>query len=96
MTFNNGKILEEELSTSETHQIPFQKDQIDFFTLSINEPAKSEVRSDHADISGMTELILRLQITDAQIRLGNSCPPSIQWQGAWIEIRDVFYQKHYW
>lgn len=37
MKFDNGKSYEEPLSLSETHQIPFQKDNIDFFMLIIDD-----------------------------------------------------------
>ena len=48
MTFNNGQIHEEILRSSETHQIPFQKDQIDFFPITIDETTKNEVSFFHS------------------------------------------------
>jgi len=43
MKFDNGKVYEESLSLSETHQIPFQKDHIDFFMININDVGDREV-----------------------------------------------------
>jgi len=43
MKFNNGKVHEEGLSLSETHQIPFQKDHTDFFMVNIDDVGDNEV-----------------------------------------------------
>jgi hypothetical protein len=43
MKFGNGKSYEEALSLSETHQIPFQKNNIDFFMITIDGVADNEV-----------------------------------------------------
>jgi hypothetical protein len=44
MKFANGKSYEETLSSSETHQIPFQKDNIDFFLLTVDDVGDNEVK----------------------------------------------------
>lgn len=52
MRLNNGQMYTEELAASETYPVPFEKDQIDFFTVPVNENAKSEVRISFAFASG--------------------------------------------
>jgi len=42
--FTNGKSFEEALSSSETHQIPFQKENIDFFMVTIEDVRDNEVK----------------------------------------------------
>ena len=44
MEFNNGKSYEKALNLSETHQIPFQKDNIDFFMINIDDVSDNEVK----------------------------------------------------
>jgi hypothetical protein len=44
MKFANGKSYEEALSASETHQIPFQQDNIDFFLVTVDDVGDSEVK----------------------------------------------------
>ncbi|CAF2761699.1 unnamed protein product [Rotaria sp. Silwood2] len=80
MNFVNGKSYEEVLSSSETHKIPFQKDNIDFFLVVI-------------DNIGDTE------INDVKVCFVNKSTEKTmqtQWKCAWIEIRDIFYQRNYW
>jgi hypothetical protein len=43
MKFANGKSYEEPLNSSETHRIPFQKDNIDFFLVTVDDVGYSEV-----------------------------------------------------
>lgn len=45
MKFHNGKSYEEVLNLSETHQIPFQKDNTDFFMLTIDDIGDNEVKN---------------------------------------------------
>ena len=44
MTFANGKTHQQVLSSSETHQIAFQKDHVDFFLVSLDNMGDSQVR----------------------------------------------------
>jgi hypothetical protein len=44
MTFANGKTHQQVLSSSETHQIAFQKDHVDFFLVSLDNIGDSTVR----------------------------------------------------
>jgi hypothetical protein len=43
MKFANGKSYEKALSLSETHQIPFQKENTDFFLVTIDDVGDNEV-----------------------------------------------------
>ncbi|CAF1294409.1 unnamed protein product [Adineta ricciae] len=43
MRFANDKIYEETLNSSETYQIPFQADHIDFFVISLNDVGNSQI-----------------------------------------------------
>ncbi|CAF3635995.1 unnamed protein product [Rotaria sp. Silwood1] len=80
MNFANGKSYNETLSSSETHQIPFQKDNIDFFLAIIDNIGDTE-------ISNVKICFINKSIEKTT---------SIQWKCAWIEIRDIFYQRNYW
>jgi len=44
MKFANGKSYKDSLSLSETHQIAFQKDNIDFFMVTIDDIGDTEVK----------------------------------------------------
>jgi hypothetical protein len=44
MKFANGQSYEDSLSLSETHRIAFQKDNIDFFMVTIDDIGDTEVK----------------------------------------------------
>ncbi|CAF4154933.1 unnamed protein product, partial [Adineta steineri] len=77
--FANGKSHEEALHSSETHQIPFRKDNIDFFPVTIDNVNDNE-------------------ITNVKVCFVNKSKENkteTEWNCAWIEIRDIFYQRNY-
>ena len=51
MKFANDKIYEETLNSSETYQIPFQADHIDFFVISFNDVGNSPVSTQTINLS---------------------------------------------
>ncbi|CAF1271668.1 unnamed protein product [Rotaria sordida] len=80
INFTNGKSYEEALSSSETHQIPFQKDNIDFFLVVIDNIGDNEISN--------------VKICFVNKSIENTT--QVQWNCSWIEIRDIFYQRNYW
>ncbi|CAF1208147.1 unnamed protein product [Rotaria sordida] len=80
INFTNGKSYEEALSSSETHQIPFQKNNIDFFLVVIDNIGDNEISN--------------VKICFVNKSIENTT--QVQWNCSWIEIRDIFYQRNYW
>jgi len=98
MKFANGKSYEDALSLSETHQIPFQKDNIDFFMVTIDDISNSEVKiykiwMVNRCVEFMNQII---NVRVCFVNKSTEITTQIQWNCAWIEIRDIFYQRNYW